>query len=172
MPTTKYLAEGTSLQAVADAIRTKTGDSGQLTFPAGFVDAIGSISGGGSGSGSTVKVIHGYGAYGSVQVNGWSVSDLSIDPSNGQYIVGCVNFLDEFYPIAFIFDGSNQLYGTMGSNFPEETILFIFNVTKDVITGAISKVEHSNVVYYSGGEQAEFEGYDDIYDWYIVSIQA
>ena len=47
MPTTKYLAEGTSLQTVADAIRTKTGDSGQLEFPAGFVSAIDSISGGG-----------------------------------------------------------------------------------------------------------------------------
>ena len=47
MPETKYIAEGTSLQAVANAIRTKTGGSGQLAFPGGFVDAIDDIQTGG-----------------------------------------------------------------------------------------------------------------------------
>lgn len=40
-----------SLQAVADAIRQKGGTQNQLAFPAGFVDAIGQISGGGGGGG-------------------------------------------------------------------------------------------------------------------------
>ena len=42
-----YLATDTDLAAVANAIRTKGGTSAGLTFPSGFVDAIGDISGGG-----------------------------------------------------------------------------------------------------------------------------
>ena len=38
-----YLATGSELTAVADAIRAKGGVSGQLVFPAGFVSAIGDI---------------------------------------------------------------------------------------------------------------------------------
>lgn len=38
------------LTAVADAIRTKGGTSGQLSFPQGFVDAIDNIQTGGGGS--------------------------------------------------------------------------------------------------------------------------
>lgn len=41
-----YIATDTDLTAVADAIRTKGGTSAQLSFPAGFVSAIGDISGG------------------------------------------------------------------------------------------------------------------------------
>lgn len=44
-----YLTTDTDLNAVADAIRTKGGTSGPLSFPQGFVDAIGAISGGGGG---------------------------------------------------------------------------------------------------------------------------
>lgn len=46
------LVKSESLAAVADAIRTKGGTSDALTFPGGFVDAVGAIqagSGGGSG---------------------------------------------------------------------------------------------------------------------------
>lgn len=41
-----YIATDTDLTAVADAIRSKGGKSGQLAFPQGFVDAIDGISGG------------------------------------------------------------------------------------------------------------------------------
>ena len=51
----KYIAEEASLTAVADAIRAKSGATGQLSFPTGFVNAISGISGGGP-----TKVIHGY----------------------------------------------------------------------------------------------------------------
>lgn len=40
-----YIASETELTAVADAIREKTGESGSLTFPVGFANAIGNISG-------------------------------------------------------------------------------------------------------------------------------
>lgn len=42
-----YLVTDTDLQSIANAIRTKGGTSGSLTFPDGFVDAIGDISTGG-----------------------------------------------------------------------------------------------------------------------------
>ena len=42
-----YLTTDTDLTAVANAIRTKGGTSSQLSFPSGFVQAIGEISGGG-----------------------------------------------------------------------------------------------------------------------------
>ena len=44
-----YVVSDTSLTAVADAIREKTGKSAQMAFPDGFVDEIGDISGGGGG---------------------------------------------------------------------------------------------------------------------------
>lgn len=45
-----YIVTDTELTSIADAIRTKGGTQGSLTFPAGFVTAIGNISGGGGNS--------------------------------------------------------------------------------------------------------------------------
>lgn len=42
-----YVVYGADLTAVADAIRAKVGTDAALTFPAGFVDAISAIIGGG-----------------------------------------------------------------------------------------------------------------------------
>lgn len=39
-PYASYVVTGTALLSIADAIRAKTGDSSELTFPTGFVDAI------------------------------------------------------------------------------------------------------------------------------------
>ena len=52
MPTTNYLTNSEELTSIANAIRAKTGSSESLTYPAGFVSAIGNISGGGSSSAS------------------------------------------------------------------------------------------------------------------------
>lgn len=49
-----YVVSDTNLTALANAIRTKGGTSGQLTFPAGFVDAIAAIQSGGSGNANPV----------------------------------------------------------------------------------------------------------------------
>ena len=43
-----YIVTDTELTSIADAIRTKGGTQGSLTFPNGFVTAIGNISGGGN----------------------------------------------------------------------------------------------------------------------------
>lgn len=43
-----YKVSGENLTSIADAIRTKGGTSAALSFPSGFVDAIGNISTGGS----------------------------------------------------------------------------------------------------------------------------
>lgn len=45
-----YLTNDTDLTAVADAIREKGGTSAALSWPQGYVAAIGAISGGGGGS--------------------------------------------------------------------------------------------------------------------------
>lgn len=50
----KYLVEDTSLTAVADAIRTKGGTTGELEFPGGFVSAVEEIQTGGGGEASKI----------------------------------------------------------------------------------------------------------------------
>lgn len=54
-----YIVSDTSLTAVADAIRTKTGKSAQMTFPAEFVDEIGDIGGGWSADDIVTKAVSG-----------------------------------------------------------------------------------------------------------------
>lgn len=57
-----YVVDSADLTSVANAIRTKGGTSAQLTFPAGFVSAIGDIQGGGIGtalSNPPVKAVSG-----------------------------------------------------------------------------------------------------------------
>ena len=56
---TNYTTTGTELTSIADAIREKTGDQGLLTYPDGFVDAIGDISGGGGGGGDCTACLGG-----------------------------------------------------------------------------------------------------------------
>lgn len=51
-----YRVQDTSLTAVADAIRAKAGTSDALTFPDGFVEAVGGIQAGGGGSGGVAGV--------------------------------------------------------------------------------------------------------------------
>lgn len=51
-----YITNTQELTSVANAIRTKTGESSQLIYPNGFVTAIGSISGGGDSDFSTAEV--------------------------------------------------------------------------------------------------------------------
>jgi hypothetical protein len=46
-----YVVKDSSLTAVADAIREKTGDTGELIFPSGFTAAVLGISGGEGGGG-------------------------------------------------------------------------------------------------------------------------
>lgn len=56
----EYAVNQADLQAVADAIRTKGGTSDELTFPDGFVDAVGAIqAGGGDDDDIAVKILDG-----------------------------------------------------------------------------------------------------------------
>ena len=48
----EYLVNDTDMTAVADAIRNKGGTSDALTFPGGFVDAVGAIQAGSEGGGN------------------------------------------------------------------------------------------------------------------------
>ena len=51
---TRYIVEASELTSIADTIRTKSGQSGSLSFPNGFNMAINNISGSNSGSGNWV----------------------------------------------------------------------------------------------------------------------
>ena len=169
----KYIANGTSLSSIADAIRAKTGGSGQLAFPAGFVDAIGSISSGGSGGGATVKTVHGDSFIAPlVTTDGWSTSDLITDPGNGHYCTGCIYIDEEMYPMALTYDDSAEVaYATIFSSMiPYCSYLFIFSVSRNQTTGAMSSIELVEFDFYEGDQQAEFVG--RLGDWYIVSVQA
>lgn len=44
-PPSHYIVERTGLEAVADAVRAKSGTTDKLTWPSGFINAIGNISG-------------------------------------------------------------------------------------------------------------------------------
>ena len=54
----EYLVQDTSLTAVADAIRAKTGGSTPLAFPSGMVSAIAGITSGSSSGDSTEGYYH------------------------------------------------------------------------------------------------------------------
>ena len=84
------VANKSDLVAIADAIRTKAGGSESLSFPNGFVDAIGGISTGGSSSGGAWLPVMNDGALmgeeitvstGTMYTQGFTESD------NGQYLV-------------------------------------------------------------------------------------
>lgn len=51
-----YIVKDTELTSVANAIRTAGGTNSLLSFPNGFVSAVGNISGGGSSDFSTAEV--------------------------------------------------------------------------------------------------------------------
>ena len=54
----EYLVNSDDLTAVADAIRAKGGTSDALTFPGGFVDAVGAIQAGGDGISLNLDDVH------------------------------------------------------------------------------------------------------------------
>lgn len=83
----------TDLTSVANAIRTKGGTSGQLAFPAGFVQAIGDISGGGGGGNANV----------SQDANGYIVLDDVAPSGGGDYqIAGGTFTLAQANPNAYV----------------------------------------------------------------------
>lgn len=80
-----YLATGSELTAVADAIRAKGGVSGQLVFPAGFVSAIGDIdtqpplgTAAATPTKQTQTITPGQGEYG--------LSQVTVNPIPAQYV--------------------------------------------------------------------------------------
>lgn len=66
------------LTSVANAIRTKGGTSGQLAFPAGFVQAIGDISGGGGGTDFTAEW---------ERPSDWPALPNDLDTYSGMYVL-------------------------------------------------------------------------------------
>lgn len=73
----KYTVSDANLKSVADAIRTKGSTSEDLTFPDGFVEAIGNISGGG-GSTLITKSISANGTYNASSDNADGYSSVTV----------------------------------------------------------------------------------------------
>lgn len=83
-----YLTNTTELTAVADAIREKTGESGDLIYPNGFVDAIGEISGGIGARNVSIN-----------NVDGYAPIDIYYVDENMSVQHNTDSFLDAFVPI-------------------------------------------------------------------------
>lgn len=83
-----YKVSDTNLTAVADAIRTKGGTSASLSFPDGFVTAIGNISGGGSTL--ITKTITSNGTYNAEDdsADGYSQVSVSVTANPANYVSG------------------------------------------------------------------------------------
>lgn len=111
-----YITSDTDLTAVADAIRAKSGGSGQLSFPSGFVDEIDSISSGGSGDDKlnafiagtmagdvtiTTDVVKAYSFYAMGAVYGSGVTVLRLPNCTeigGNAFDGCTNLRELYIP--------------------------------------------------------------------------
>lgn len=75
----KYIVTGEDLTGIADAIRAKTGESSQITFPTGFVTEIGNLTDTRDATAYANKIRKGYTAY----VNGVKLTgNYEPSPSN------------------------------------------------------------------------------------------
>lgn len=85
----EYKVSGANLTSVADAIRTKGGTSAALSFPAGFVSAIGNIPTGG-GSTLITKTITVNGTYDAQDddADGYSEVTVNVPSTSGSIVTG------------------------------------------------------------------------------------
>lgn len=142
-----YLVTETELTSIANAIRTKGGTSSALTFPDGFVDAIGAIQ---SGGGASVNLYQfhfsGFGidlgdVYSTEDLDDYNLLPSDFAPTNGKYIFAWVNGLPS--------TGTNIHYAD--SNYDDE-----YDITG--IICKISSVNDLNYYDHGGGK------YDDQFE--------
>ena len=128
-----YLVTDTDLKSVAESIRTKSGTTEQLTFPAGFISAVESIQSGGGGGAKEPYIEETYDASGDlIDVNlvGYTVirpnafssctnlaltslpSGITSIESNAFY--SCINLALTSLPSGLKSIGSNAFYGCTG----------------------------------------------------------
>lgn len=77
-----YIVDGADLTSVANAIRTKSGGSGQLAFPSGFVSEIGAIPSGGGGY-TADEIVSSTGISGTFTITATSVRQYALAYCNG-----------------------------------------------------------------------------------------
>lgn len=119
----EYAVNQADLKAVADAIRTKGGTSDALTFPGGFVDAVGAIQAGSGGGEGEVVTVTGWvrPSEWPAQPKGWKdeacmymlidctggLAYLNINTSNGSVYIGTTDSDGTFIP-----DSDEPITGT------------------------------------------------------------
>ena len=105
-----YVVKDTELTSVANAIRTKGGTNASLTFPNGFVSAIGNISGGGSSSNlSTAEVtLNLTPPAGITIIDKFVGAEFGVDENYGYN--GALEVIDnKVYPV--LYNGEATIYG-------------------------------------------------------------
>ena len=108
-----YLVTDTELTSIADTIRTKSGQSGSLSFPTGFIDGINSISGGGDSELVTL-----YSGTGSPSLY-YTPAD-SYNSSTGEYELVPTDEIKGYLPIVcFYADGENIMVCDFEGNYYE-----------------------------------------------------
>lgn len=116
----KYVVADSDLTSVADAIRTKGGTSADLSFPSGFVTAIGNISGGTQPTLIT-KTIGSNGTYNasSDSADGYSSVTVAVPTSAGtQYVTGTFTGDTEGTALAVTIPYAGSGYLVSGTIYP------------------------------------------------------
>ena len=113
-----YIVSGTDLTAVANAIRTAGETSDPLSFPSGFVTAIGNISGGGGGG--VTNVIQG------------TFTASASEKGTAKSIT--IPYTGSGYPIAgFIYPSAGSLKGDIAT-LAKKYVVFMFAFAKNDIS--------------------------------------
>jgi len=112
----KYKVSDTELTAVANAIRTKGGTSDALSFPDGFVEAIGNISGGGSTL--ITKSITENGTYNasSDSADGYSSVTVNVPQTTSPFVKVCTYTLAEAWEKSATAMAQTVLDGYLNAN--------------------------------------------------------
>lgn len=165
-----YIVDGADLTSVANAIRAKSGGSGQLAFPAGFVSEIGNIpSGGGGGTGYTLLASGSYTYSGSATgfvnipvtytgtpVYAYAVADTIVPSTNQSYCFVILKNNFQFLP--YMNNGAVGVVsavntsGVINTNAMNSSV----NITSNTLT--LSRVNNTYLIQ------------PNTYNWYIYGV--
>ena len=158
-----YKVSDTSLTSIANAIRTKGGTSASLSFPDGFVTAIGNISTGGSATLIT-KSITANGTYNASSDSADGYSSVTVAVPGLPFVVGTftaeasevgtakdisINYSGSGYPISCL------IYPTAGA-YKSGTSIYSSTDKKAILTFSFAKSDMSEAPDYTSNASKNF----------------